>query len=309
MLFWGSVLPPTFSGGMPHTPASLQARDAGFWASLLLLWEWGAVFPPLILPPGNRHAPCLPTVDHFPAEIAVFFWTFTPCFCCCRIYCSWPCCIQSPLCIHSCWDFWFSFLPNSATSSPAPASVYLLSCFSSSACISFSFLLLLNPPGICVRLPTTLWWGVALVLNLPWFLVGEWITMVHNGIIFMVLAILFLFCKPCSNYQGFPGGARGKEPTRISMQEMQETRVWSLGWEDSPGGGHGNPLQSSCPENPTDVEAWGAMVQGVAESDVTEATQHSTQHTGTMGDWVLCRTELRSCIYHFPIPLLVHTFI
>ena len=31
---------------------------------------------------------------------------------------------------------------------------------------------------------------------------------------------------------------------------MWETWVWSLGWEDSPGGGHGNPLQYSCLENP-----------------------------------------------------------
>ena len=34
----------------------------------------------------------------------------------------------------------------------------------------------------------------------------------------------------------------------------------------SPGGGHGNPLQYSCLENPMDREAWQATVQGVAES-------------------------------------------
>ena len=38
----------------------------------------------------------------------------------------------------------------------------------------------------------------------------------------------------------------------------------------SPGGGHGNPLQCSCLENPTDRGAWWATVHGVAkESDVT----------------------------------------
>ena len=31
---------------------------------------------------------------------------------------------------------------------------------------------------------------------------------------------------------------------------MQETQVQSLGREDSPGGGHGNPLQYSCLQNP-----------------------------------------------------------
>ena len=40
----------------------------------------------------------------------------------------------------------------------------------------------------------------------------------------------------------------------------------------SPGGGHGNPLQYSCLENPTDRKAWQAMVHGVAASDMTEAT-------------------------------------
>ena len=33
----------------------------------------------------------------------------------------------------------------------------------------------------------------------------------------------------------------------------------------SPGGGNGNPLQYSCPGNPTDVGAWWATVSGVTE--------------------------------------------
>ena len=37
---------------------------------------------------------------------------------------------------------------------------------------------------------------------------------------------------------------------------MQETQIWSLGWEDPPGEGNGNPLQYSCLENPMDGEAW-----------------------------------------------------
>ena len=41
----------------------------------------------------------------------------------------------------------------------------------------------------------------------------------------------------------------------------------------SPGGGHGNPLQHPCLENPMDRRAWQAAVYGVAkELDMTEMT-------------------------------------
>ena len=53
----------------------------------------------------------------------------------------------------------------------------------------------------------------------------------------------------------------GKDPPA-----MQETQVQSLGREDSPGGGHGNPLQYPCLENPKDRGAWRATVHGVAKS-------------------------------------------
>ena len=45
----------------------------------------------------------------------------------------------------------------------------------------------------------------------------------------------------------------------------------------APGGGHGNPLQYSCLENPMDRGAWQATVHRVAESDMTEATSHAGQ--------------------------------
>ena len=52
---------------------------------------------------------------------------------------------------------------------------------------------------------------------------------------------------------------------------------WIPGSVRSPGGGHGNPLQYSCLENPTDRTAWQVMVHRVSESDMTKATTHSTQ--------------------------------
>ena len=44
----------------------------------------------------------------------------------------------------------------------------------------------------------------------------------------------------------------------------------------SPGGGHGNPCQYSCLENPTDRGAWGATVYGVTKSQ-TPLKRLSTQ--------------------------------
>ena len=42
-------------------------------------------------------------------------------------------------------------------------------------------------------------------------------------------------------------------------------QVQSLGREDSPRGGHGNPLQYSRLENPMDRGAWGDTVHGIAK--------------------------------------------
>jgi len=40
------------------------------------------------------------------------------------------------------------------------------------------------------------------------------------------------------------------------------------GLEKFPGGGHGNPLQYSCLENPVDREAWPGVVHGVTKSRI-----------------------------------------
>ena len=52
---------------------------------------------------------------------------------------------------------------------------------------------------------------------------------------------------------------------------MRETSVRSLGWEDPPGGGCGNPLQYSCLKNPhgqRNLEGYSPWSH--KESDTTE---------------------------------------
>ena len=56
----------------------------------------------------------------------------------------------------------------------------------------------------------------------------------------------------------------------------------------SPEGGHGNPLEYSCLENPTDRGAWRALVHSLAESDMTEVTS-CTQTRDVRVSSVLCR--------------------
>ena len=74
-----------------------------------------------------------------------------------------------------------------------------------------------------------------------------------------------------TSVKGFPDGSDGRE-SACSAGE------WDLipGSGRSPGGGHGNPLQCSCLENPMDRGAWRATVHGVAKS----RTQLNDQHIG-----------------------------
>ena len=51
-----------------------------------------------------------------------------------------------------------------------------------------------------------------------------------------------------------------------SLSAVWETQVLSLGWEDSPGEGNGNPFQYPCLENYMDEGAWQSTVHGVEKS-------------------------------------------
>ena len=62
-----------------------------------------------------------------------------------------------------------------------------------------------------------------------------------------------------------------------AVQEMQETWVWSLGWEDPLEQGMATHSKYSCLRNPLDREAWWAMVYWVTkESDATEHARIAT---------------------------------
>ena len=61
--------------------------------------------------------------------------------------------------------------------------------------------------------------------------------------------------------------ASGKEPT-CQCRRHKRHGFDPLGWEDSPGEGHGNPFRYSCLENPMNRGAWWAIIQGVAKSQM-----------------------------------------
>ena len=66
----------------------------------------------------------------------------------------------------------------------------------------------------------------------------------------------------------------------------------------SPGGGHGNPLQSSCLENPMDRGAWWATVLGVTKSQIQlkRLCMHVHSESGILHLW-------------FPPQIHIHKFI
>ena len=63
----------------------------------------------------------------------------------------------------------------------------------------------------------------------------------------------------------------------------------------SPGGGHGNPLQDSCLENPHGQRSLvGYSPWGCKESDGTEETMHGAFTCGEVGSRILARKKRKS---------------
>ena len=75
---------------------------------------------------------------------------------------------------------------------------------------------------------------------------------------------------------GFPGGSDGKESACNSRDPGSIP-----GSGRSPGGGHGNPLQYSCLENPMDRGVWWATVHRVTHSQtrLKRLSTHSRLHS------------------------------
>ena len=66
------------------------------------------------------------------------------------------------------------------------------------------------------------------------------------------------------SWKGFPGGPVVKNPPANAGDIRDPGSIPRMG--RSSGGGHGNPLQHSCLENPVDRGAWWAAVYEVAQS-------------------------------------------
>ena len=63
------------------------------------------------------------------------------------------------------------------------------------------------------------------------------------------------------------------------------------GWRRFPGGGHGNPLQYSCLENPMDRGAWQATLHRVAKSQT--GLKHPSMHAGLATRKLIACLEVR----------------
>ena len=92
--------------------------------------------------------------------------------------------------------------------------------------------------------------------------------------------VVFLKCNLSS---GFPGGTSGKEPPCHAGGIRDVALIPGSG--RSPGGGHHNPLQYSCLENPMDRGAWWATVHGIAKS-WTWLSIHTRRTKGEIMNWI-----------------------
>ena len=100
----------------------------------------------------------------------------------------------------------------------------------------------------------------------------------------------------CSKTLNFPGSLAGKESACNAGD-------WGsiAGLERSPGGGHGNPLQCSCLENPHEQRSpMGYSPWGCKESDTTEQLSTAQHNTVNPSSFSFSCTKL-SCLIHIQL--------
>ena len=94
-----------------------------------------------------------------------------------------------------------------------------------------------------------------------------------------------------------------------NLPAMQETWVWYLGQEDSPGEGNGYPPQYSCLDNPMDRGPWRATVHGVAKSWTEQLILSLTYKNGNLttfyNTWLRMRAQPLSHVQLFVTPWTV----
>ena len=90
------------------------------------------------------------------------------------------------------------------------------------------------------------------------------IRLFHSGYNYLPLISVDILCI-LQYLWGFPGGTSGKEPTNVGDIRDVGLIPW-LG--RSPEGGHGNPLQYTCLENPMDRGTWWATIHRLTNSQI-----------------------------------------
>ena len=80
------------------------------------------------------------------------------------------------------------------------------------------------------------------------------------------MLVMIIMMGDVHMFWGLPGGVGGKEPAASAGDITEVGLIPGLG--RSRGGGHGNPLQYSCLENPMDRGAWQATVHRVSKSRI-----------------------------------------
>ena len=95
----------------------------------------------------------------------------------------------------------------------------------------------------------------------------------------MLFDIFISVHKRSTRILGFSDGSVDKKKSACNAGDTEDSgSIPGLG--RSPGGGHGNPLQYSCLENPMERGARWAIIHGVSESDSTEHRRaHTRMHT------------------------------